>query len=240
MNIQHNEKLRDKLSAAYVLGTLRGGARRRFQALLKNSAIIQREVAQWQDRLHPLAEFSSSVTPPPRVWRAIERELTLRHLHKQKSQWAFWLGLRNNLSFWRGLGMVSTTLAAILIAILAIKQPEPVVPTASFVAMLADESARPAIVITGDAAHHQLIARVITRQSVASDRSLELWALPKDGAPRSLGLISGDGSIILPLPDYAKPQTIPLLAVSLEPKGGSPNANGPTGPILFKGAWVEL
>ena len=33
---------------------------------------------------------------------------------------------------------------------------------------------------------------------------------------------------------------MPLLAVTLEPKGGSPKADGPTGPIVFKGAWVKI
>jgi anti-sigma-K factor RskA len=31
-----------------------------------------------------------------------------------------------------------------------------------------------------------------------------------------------------------------MLAVSLEPKGGSPDPNGPTGPILYKGNWVRM
>jgi anti-sigma-K factor RskA len=240
MNIQHNETLRDQLSAAYVLGTLKGGARRRFKTLLNNSAIIQREVAEWQDRLHPLAEFSPAVKPPPRVWQAIERKLALRGRSNQTTRWAFWLGLRDDLSFWRGLGLVSTAVATILVAILATRQPEPLVPVTSFVAMLTDDKAQPAIVITGDAGHHQLIARMVAHQTVAMDKSLELWAIPKAGAPRSLGLVADNGSITLPLPDNATPQTIPLLAVTLEPKGGSPNPNGPTGPILFKGAWVQI
>jgi hypothetical protein len=28
--------------------------------------------------------------------------------------------------------------------------------------------------------------------------------------------------------------------ISMEPKGGSPNPNGPTGPMLFKGAWLPV
>ena len=240
MNIQHNEKLRDRLSAAYVLGTLKGGARRRFESQLKNSALIQREVAEWQDRLHPLAEFSPAINPPARVWQAIEQKLVLRKQSSQTSPWAFWTDLRNDLSFWRGLGLVSTTVATILVAVLTIKQPEPTAPTASFVAMLTDDKAQTAMVITGDASHHQLIARVLSHQTVAADKSLELWAVPKKGVPRSLGLVAADGTITLPLPDNATPQSIPLLAVTLEPKGGSPDPNGPTGPIVFKGAWVQI
>jgi anti-sigma-K factor RskA len=243
MNIQHNEKLRDRLSAAYVLGTLKGGARRRFEAMLHSSALMQREVAEWQDRLHPLAEFSTAVTPPSRVWQAIDQQLGLRKLSGKTSPWAFWLELRDDLSFWRGLGLVSTTAATILVAVLAIKQPEtaaPAAPAASYVAMLSDDKSQTAMVITGDASHHQLVARVLTHQTLAKDKSLELWAVPKSGAPRSLGLVAADGTITLPLPDNATPQSIPLLAVSLEPKGGSPDPNGPTGPIVLKGAWVQI
>jgi anti-sigma-K factor RskA len=33
---------------------------------------------------------------------------------------------------------------------------------------------------------------------------------------------------------------VALLAISLEPKGGSPDPNGPTGPVLYKGGWARL
>ena len=241
MNIQHNEKLREKLSGAYVLGTLKGGARRRFEALLHGSAILQREVAEWQDRLHPLAEFSTAVKPPRRVWQIIERKLDLQQPAYRLSGIAFWRALHNDLSFWRGLGLVSTALATIMFAILTSKPPEPAaVAPASFVAMLADDKGQAEMVITGNAERHQMIVKVVTGQAVAADKSLELWAVPKEGAPRSLGLVAANGSETLPLPDNATPQTTPLLAVTLEPKGGSPNPNGPTGPVLFKGAWVQI
>jgi anti-sigma-K factor RskA len=32
---------------------------------------------------------------------------------------------------------------------------------------------------------------------------------------------------------------MPMLAVSLEPKGGVPGEGGPTGPVLFKGAMLQ-
>lgn len=240
MNIQHNDELRDRLSAAYVLGTLRGGARRRFEKLRKSSALVEQEVNAWQERLHPLAEFAPAVKPPASVWQAIERQLSLSRATKSESPWAFWIGLRNDLSFWRGLGLVSSTAVAVLVAVLAFKQPEPVVQGASYVAMLSDDKSQTAMVITGDSVHHQLVAKILTRQALPAGKSMELWAVPKNGAPRSLGLVAADGTVTLPLPDNATPQSIPLLAVTIEPKGGSPDPNGPTGPIVLKGAWVQI
>ena len=239
MNIRGNEKLLEKLASEYVLGTLKGGARRRFDGLLHNDPVLRRAVAEWQDRLHPMAEFAPAVTPPPQVWSAIARKVNLPSAQPGKRR-SFWLGLREDLGFWRGLGLSSSALAAVLVAVLVTRQPEQLVPVSTFVAMLADDKAQPVAFVTGDAKRRTLSIKVVAQQTIAADKSLELWAVPKDGAPRSLGLLAADGTITLPLPDYATPQSIPLLAVTLEPKGGSPNPNGPTGPIVFKGAWIKI
>ncbi|WP_170942280.1 anti-sigma factor, partial [Noviherbaspirillum denitrificans] len=117
--------------------------------------------------------------------------------------------------------------------------PGPDVPIANYIATLADDKAQPAMVIIGDARRRQITVRIVAPQVLAADRSLELWAVPKEGAPRSLGLVSADGTVTLPLPENASPDMIPVLAISLEPKGGSPNRNAPSGPILYKGAWLK-
>lgn len=238
MNILDNEKLMDRLSSEYVLGTLKGGARRRFEGLLPHSLVLRRAVAEWQDRLYPMAQFAPKAEPSPRVWQNLVRQLRLTQITAERRveprNW------RSSLAFWRGLGLISTALATLLVAVLVTKQVGPAAPQASFIAMLSDDQSKPVAVVTGDPTQRRLTIKLVARQDIASDKSLELWAVPKDGAPRSLGLLTADGSITLPLPDYATPASIGLLAVSLEPKGGSPKADGPTGPIIFKGAWVQI
>ena len=237
MNILGNEKLMDRLCSEYVLGTLKGGARRRFEQLLPNSVVLRRAVAEWQDRLHPMAQFAPTAIPSAQVWKNLVRQLRLNHNLEQSKPPANW---RSSLAFWRGLGMASTALATLLVAVLVIRQVGPATPQASYVAMLADDQAKPVAIVTGDPLQHRMTVKLVGHQDIASDKSLELWAVPKQGAPRSLGLLASDGSITLPLPDNATPQTVGLLAVSLEPKGGSPKADGPTGPIIFKGVWVQV
>jgi anti-sigma-K factor RskA len=240
MDIQTKPALVDKLAAEYVLGTLKGGARRRFESLLRRHDVLRLAVAEWQDRLHPMAELAPAVSPPAALWPAIEAKLGLPAKPQHKRP--FWFELREDISFWRGLGMFSTTTALILTSLLLTKQLQPV-PTpaaSSYIAMLSNDQAQPIAVVTGDAPGGRLTVKLVAPQTIAADKSLELWAVPKEGPPRSLGLLAADGSVSLALPANATPQSIPLLAVTLEPKGGSPNPNGPTGPIVFKGAWVQI
>lgn len=244
MNILNNRQLMERLTAEYVLGTLRGRARRRYETLLVSSPVLKEMVARWENHLHPMAEMTAPVSPPAHVWPAIERTLGLREAPTSADvvarKRAFWLGLREDLSFWRGLGMVSTALAMILLSVLLSRQVETTAPAAATLAMLSDDKLQPVAVVTTDEKRRLVVVKVITPQTIADDRSLELWVVPKEGAPRSLGLIPASGTVTLPWPANARPQDTALLAISLEPKGGSPNPNAPSGPIVFKGPWVQI
>ena len=79
MNICNNAALRDKLAAEYALGTLKGGARRRFETWLRGDAALRLLTAEWQHLLAPLAQFSTPVTPRRQLWHAIETRLRLPH-----------------------------------------------------------------------------------------------------------------------------------------------------------------
>ncbi len=234
MNIRHNIVLRQKLAAEYVLGTLKGGARRRFEGWMHQDADLRNITAQWQQRLAPMAEFAGDVKPPKTVWRGIERRLNLKR--PVDAGWRFWLN--ENLAFWRNLGLVSSGLAAMLVVLVLSRQPVDA-PVISYVATLSDDKAQTAMLVTADSKHRALEMRLISSTPVPSDKSLHLWAVPKAGNPRSLGVLV-DNRGRFALPDSAISSDVVVLAVTLEPKGGSPDPNGPTGPIIYKGNWVRL
>jgi len=229
MNIRGNSNLREKLASEYVLGTLKGGARRRFEGWLHNDADLRNITTEWQQRLAPMAEFATAVTPRKAVWRGIERRL---NLHTAPA-WQFWHA--DAAGFWRALGIGSSAIAALLAIVIATRAPA---PTVNYVAALSDDKAQTVLVLTADSGRHALDVRLVGAAPVPSDKQLELWAVPKAGHPRSLGLINAGGAN-LTLSDAAIGD-VALLAVSLEPKGGSPDPNGPTGPILYKGNWVRM
>ncbi len=112
-------------------------------------------------------------------------------------------------------------------------------PIVNFVATLNDAASNTAMVITADSRHGKMDARLVNSAQFANDRSLQLWAVPTAGAPRSLGVMI-KAHTRFTIQKSAISDDVVMLAVSLEPKGGSPDPTGPTGPILYKGPWVKL
>jgi len=233
MNIRDNPQLCDKLAAEYVLGTLKGGARRRFERYLRDDATLQRLTAEWQERLMPMAEFAGAQKPRAQVWRAIERRLNLGRAY---AAWQFWRS--ESLTFWRSLSLASLAITLLMVGVLRSTLVD--APQVDLVATLIDDKARTALLLTADSERQVFTVRLVENAPVAADKSLQLWAVPTQGAPRSLGVIPPEGAIELPLTASAIGDDITTLAVSLEPRGGSPGAGGPTGPILYKGNWVRM
>lgn len=232
MNIRGKGALRERLAAEYVLGTLKGGARRRFEGWLHDDAALRRTTEEWRERLLPMTEFTAVQEPPARVWLAIERRLDLKASGKGWPSWRF-----DSLTVWRALGLVSSMAATVLLALLLARPPDRA--AVDYVATLSDDRFQPALVLTGDSRRGRFDVRAVDTLAVPSDRTLQLWAISRQGTPRSLGILPDNRSARLAFDARAIGSDVALLAVSLEPKGGSPNPNAPTGPVLYKGSWVR-
>ncbi len=232
-----NPELRSALAAEYVLGTLQGAARKRFETLLASDADLQRLVEQWQSSFSVLALRLNPIAPPRRLWNRIQAQLFMKNAAgktKNISTESWW----SNLVFWRGWGLAATAAAVALTVLLNTAQPPEAKPI--YVVVLSNQQAQPVMSVASDNRQKQLRIKMITQQKIDADRDYQLWALPEGGKPRSLGLVSEQGETVLLVPNTLEGLTnIPALAISLEPKGGSPTGQ-PTGPILFTGPVIKL
>jgi anti-sigma-K factor RskA len=228
MNYLRPERL-DALAAQYVLGTLPRAARDRLARLARDDETVAAAVRSWENRLLPLAESVPPVSPPERVWPAI-----LERIGGQREPGSIW----DNLNLWRGLALAGFATAMALTIVLLTPRPDTSMET--LVAVLAAADARPVLVASADRSGRTLTIKAVAPMAPVADRVLQLWSLPAQGNPRSLGLIPslGAGSTVvrLDLPASAGQalQNIPALAISLEPPGGSPTGL-PTGPVLYSG-----
>lgn len=272
MNLLHHPELRERLAAAYALGTLRGPARRRFETLARQHPQVRAAALVWQSRIAGLNELQPNQAPAPAVWTRIDNLIRAdleRHALAQARQAAadpassrksdgelnsdmggaagrWW----NRLALWRLAGAGSFALALLAVGaavmqrgqlgsqIAALEQQLQASPRISYVAVLNDAQANASMLVTFDPRNARLTLQRVGGYREASDRSLQLWALPPGQPPQSLGVLDHNPLLRLTAGEDALRRS-PLLAISLEPQGGVPSERGPTGPVLFKGAVIR-
>ena len=228
-------ELADRLAAEHVLGTLRGPARRRFEALLPAHPALRQAVAQWQERLVPLTLGLPEVAPPARVWSRIESRL-------------FGVGFdaagpavapAGAAPWWQRLGVwrAASGLASAAVLVLAVMLALPPAAQAPIIVVLganpeAAQALNASFVASVSADGRALVLRPLNDLRLTPGRALELWAVPAQGGPRSLGLVQASGATTLLRAQLLRDTA--AFAVSLEPSGGSPTG-APTGPIVSLG-----
>jgi anti-sigma-K factor RskA len=225
--------LAEALAAEYVAGTLRGPARRRFETLLPSHPALQSAVRAWQDRLMPLTAVLKPEAPSRRVWQGIESKLWPAAAQPARAAAPPWW---RGLALWRGLTGLATV-AAVGFAVLLANPAPSEAPVVVVLQPTKDSAFGGTLVASFSGDGRALVARPLTPVAVQSDRVLELWWAPAQGAPKSLGLVRADGVTKLErgsLPGGLRGSGIDHMAVSVEPPGGSPTGK-PTGPVIFYG-----
>ena len=256
MNLIQNPALIEQLAASYALGTLRGGARRRFESLARKHAEVRAQALIWQGHMASVAELQPQAAPSPVVWQRIEN-LVAADRHAKAMQTARSVATSNkgwwdSLNLWRGLTSMGAGVAAVALLVgfnlnsinaklggdvQELTAKLGATPEIQYVAVLADDKAAASMLVTFDPKSKRLTLKRVGSFQESPDKSLQLWALPQGGGVRSLGVLGGDA--VMRLTAAGTDVNAPTLAISLEPKGGVPGAGGPTGPVLFKGSLIE-
>lgn len=231
-NLNH----REALAAEYVLGTLRGPARERFEHLLENDEGLRELVNRWEKRLSPLAAAIPPAAPPERLWEKISDQI--RHSEPAPAATAQRRQLWTCYQFWRRMTWAVSAVAAALLIYVGVLLLQP--PSPDYLAVISDDKAQHTWIVTAMDNHHDLEVRALKAQPIVPGKSLQLWALPVHGpGPISLGLLPTTPGVAVHLRRNLASSQISALAVSLEPAGGSPLPM-PTGPILYQAPWIRM
>lgn len=230
----------ENAAAEYVLGTLPADERARFAERLRSDSELRSTVSRLQARLSPLDDLATPETPRAEVWREIERQTFGGGVASNDNDAANVVQLRRRVSVWRGATFVAGALAAGLAAIVVIDRTSVPLetPTGRYVAVVDSDGHEPALIAEVDT-----ISGVIRVRSVQArtppGKSLELWHVAEGEAPRSLGVLKA-GLDAQTIRDAAAAGPVGgILAVSVEPEGGSPSG-APTGPIVYTGKLIPV
>ncbi|MEQ9547944.1 MAG: anti-sigma factor [Marinobacter sp.] len=222
----------ESLAAEYVLGSLKGKARSRFERWMMESGRVRQEVWYWEEKLGLLGNQVPEREPPESVWLAIQQRLWPQvemspavPREAANKVWPVW--------------SLFATAAALVLAVMLVQQQAPE-PTLSGAVVQADVS-DPLWLVSESSRDNRLRLRPVAATSAEAGKDYELWIVPDNGNPLSLGVIPVGDVFQVELTDEAR-ETLSqsrTLAISLEPRGGSPTG-APTGPILHVTKLYEL
>ena len=225
-------------AAEYAAGLLDGGDLQEARRRATVDPDFAHEVARWRGRLAGLQEEVGEVEPPSALWSRIETALGRGPAANDNER-----ALRKKLTVWRsataGMAAVAAALALVLLVQprqqLALPPPVPQAVAPPMVALVGDKDAAK-LVVSWDPAAKQMVLAVAGQLQGDPSHSHELWVIPADGTPRSLGVLAGPQShkrLADALAGLLRQGA--TIAISVEPQGGSPTGK-PTGPVIASGA----
>jgi anti-sigma-K factor RskA len=215
----------DALAAELALGLLDGEERASAMRLMLSDRAFAAAVEAWRMRFEPLHEAFEE-EPAPDVWPAIERRLAAFDDTR----------LRRALNRWRVGAIASGALAASLAAFMVVRPPATPVTVVrpadqTAIAQLGGDGAAALLAANYDPAGGTLRIRAV--RLPASALAPELWVIPADGVPRSLGLLAASGvsKVAVAAETRALLRDGATLAVTLEPRDGAPHRAPSSAPI---------
>ncbi len=233
-HIEDGGRAQDEVIAGeYVLGVLSAEARQRVERRMTSDRPFALLVERWQSDLSLFNEDYGEATPGAAVFARIEGRLFGAQPRPAVN------GLWNAAGFWRWVS-VGTSAVAIGALVYASGLHQSSMPRGAVVAQLSARDNPVGLLASFDVSSGRL--RIVpVAAGEAQQKSLQLWFVPGNGNPRSLGVFqaNADGELLIPADLRQTIGAGAMLAVSLEPFGGSPTGL-PTGPIVASGTARQL
>lgn len=240
MNWYQNAQTVEQLAGAYVLGTLQGRARNRFEAVMRRQPALLAAVDSWTQRLAPLHAALPAQAPSADLWSRIAKTTGTAPMPAAAHKQSWWQRLLTPVPMGAlAMGLVVGALAPAVWQAQLAHESDMELPD-SYVGVLGTPQGKPGLIISslrrGTVVDIKQVAPVV----VPAGQTLYLWRIDKAGAMAALGPIQNGKWTHLALDKTAEEVFFPAveLAVSLELVGAQPSA--PTQPFVYRGLCGKL
>lgn len=228
-------KLIDLLAAEYVLGTLVGRARSRFDRLAASDPKVRDRLDYWDRQINQLAEGVQPSPPPPGAWEQIFTRVTpLPATQPVRS-------ILEQISFWRRAAFTGGLVALVLAVVLAWPVAEHVTFQGEYVVLLRDDTERAIWTINTDAKLAMLKVRKTAELAMPEGMACYLWLdMGETKPPELLGKLPdmGSGMDEIEVPMELRPMLPGRLLVSVEAVTG-PSPDGQLTPLGIDSEWMR-
>lgn len=215
---------RTELAGALALGLLEGTERGVALRLMLSDRDFAADVERWRSRTGDLFDAVPEVEAPSGAWDGIAARIGVA-------------AMPASLRWWQGGAIGGGALAAGLALALIWQQPAPApaVPESFAVAQLTGAIDGLRIAARYEPASATL--RLRTTGMPDTPTAPELWIIPADGVPRSLGQIARAGETVIVVAEGHRSLINPAasFALSMEPKADAPHTQ-PSAPMVARGA----
>ena len=231
----------DRLAASYVLGTLQGGARRRFEAVMYSQPTVAAAVTSWTEQMAPLLTTLAPIAPSQALWKSISSRAGIKQPKavsqtSKPSWWQQWLAPlfaplpAGALALGVALGVVVPALWQAQL----LGQRQTILPE-SYVGVLATPQGKTGLTVSSLRKGKMVELQQANISPLPAAHTLYLWRIDKTGQVAPIAAIPNEkwGKITLSEPAEAVFFSAVELAVSIEPAGSTPTQ--PSQAFIYRG-----
>jgi len=217
---------RNQAAAEYVLGTLSARDKAAFEALLAFSPDLQQEVSQWREHLQTLNDSLTPVSPPKRIWQAIEQEIHPRR----------WF---ESLKLWQLTTAVSFSFMLALGSALVLQKPAMENSSADYVYVVNSKEQKPAWLVNTSMDRSNVMVQTVQPPELDSGLVCKLW-LKVNGEYVMLGTLPHEGLDKYSVPSQYRQKLVQAeVLVSIEPMRGEDDPDN-MGPVVDRGNFMPM